>query len=174
MQISYKGIFPRIEENVFLAEGSQIIGDVTILEDASIWFNTVLRGDLAPINIGRRTNIQDGSIGHVNMDQPLWIDDEVSVGHGAIIHGCRIAKGSLIGMGAIVLNGADIGEYALIGAGSIVTENSKIPPFTLSFGSPAKVIRELTEKDLLRMKKTMESYVIKGMEYRQEYKNNEI
>jgi carbonic anhydrase/acetyltransferase-like protein (isoleucine patch superfamily) len=174
MQHSYKGVFPNIKGNVFLAEGTQIIGDVTILDDASVWYNTVLRGDLAPIYIGRKTNIQDGCVGHVNTNQPLWIADEVSVGHGAIIHGCRIAEGCLIGMGAIVLNGAEIGEYALIGAGSIVTENCKIPPYTLSFGSPAKVVRELTERDLLRMKKTMESYVIKGMEYRQELGNNEI
>lgn len=174
MKLAYKGIFPRIEENVFIAAGVQIIGDVTIKQHASIWFNTVLRGDLAQIYIGAKTNIQDGCIGHVNTDQPLWIEDEVSVGHGAIIHGCRIARGSLIGMGAIVLNGADIGEYALIGAGSIVTENSKIPPYTLSFGSPAKVVRELTEKDLTRMKKTMESYVIKGLEYGQEHNYNEI
>jgi carbonic anhydrase/acetyltransferase-like protein (isoleucine patch superfamily) len=174
MQISYKGIYPTIKSDVFLAVGTQIIGDDTIHQDASIWYNTVLRGDLAPIYIGRKTNIQDGCVGHVNTNQPLWLDDEVSVGHGAIIHGCRVAKGSLIGMGAIVLNGAEIGEYALIGAGSIVTENCKIPPFTLSYGSPAKVIRELTEQDLLRMKKTMESYVIKGLEYRQERSKNEI
>jgi carbonic anhydrase/acetyltransferase-like protein (isoleucine patch superfamily) len=174
MQYSYKGVFPTIIGDVFLAGGTQIIGDVTIHQDASIWYNTVLRGDLAPIYIGSKSNIQDGCIGHVNTNQPLWIDEEVSVGHGAIIHGCRIAKGCLIGMGAILLNGADIGEYALIGAGSIVTENSKIPSYTLSFGSPAKVIRELTEQDLLRMKKTMESYVIKGLEYRQELEKNEI
>jgi carbonic anhydrase/acetyltransferase-like protein (isoleucine patch superfamily) len=174
MQISYNGIFPSIKGEVFLAEGTQIVGDVTLNQGASIWYNTVLRGDLAPIYIGSRTNIQDGCVGHVNTNQPLWVDDEVSVGHGAIIHGCRIAKGCLIGMGAIVLNGADIGEYALIGAGSIVTENSKIPAFTLSFGSPAKVIRELTESDLERMKKTMASYVVKGQEYIRELKKNEI
>ncbi|MEX2460803.1 MAG: gamma carbonic anhydrase family protein [Paenibacillaceae bacterium] len=171
---SYKGVFPNIKSNVYLAEGVQIIGDVTIQDDASIWYNTVLRGDLAPIYIGNKTNIQDGSVGHVNMNQPLWIEDEVSVGHGVIVHGCRIAKGCLIGMGAILLNGAEIGEYALIGAGSIVTENQKIPPYTLSFGSPAKVVRELTEQDLLRMKTTMENYVVKGMEYRRELGINEI
>lgn len=171
---SYKSIFPNIKDSVFIAEGAQIIGDVTILDQATVWYNSVLRGDLAPIYIGNKTNIQDGCVGHVNTNQPLWIEDEVSVGHGAIIHGCRIAKGCLIGMGAIVLNGAEIGEYALVGAGSIVTENSKIPPYTLSFGSPAKVVRELTEQDLLRMKKTMESYVIKGTEYRQELVKYEI
>lgn len=171
---SYKGVFPNLKTNIFIAEGAQIIGDVTILDEASVWYNTVLRGDLAPIHIGNKTNIQDGCVGHVNTNQPLWIADEVSVGHGAIIHGCRIAKGCLIGMGAILLNGAEIGEYALVGAGSIVTENSKIPPYTLSFGSPAKVVRELTEQDLIRMKKTMEGYVAKGMEYRQELGKYEI
>jgi carbonic anhydrase/acetyltransferase-like protein (isoleucine patch superfamily) len=171
---SYKGVFPKLKTNIFIAEGAQIIGDVTILDEASIWYNTVLRGDLAPISIGNRTNIQDGCVGHVNLNQPLWIEDEVSIGHGAIVHGCKIAKGCLIGMGAILLNGVDIGEYALIGAGSIVTENSKIPPYTLSFGSPAKVVRELNEQDLLRMKITMESYIIKGMEYRQELGKYEV
>jgi carbonic anhydrase/acetyltransferase-like protein (isoleucine patch superfamily) len=170
MQISYNGIFPIVKEGVFLAEGTQIIGDVTLNQGASIWYNTVLRGDLAPIYIGSRSNIQDGCVGHVNTNQPLWVDEEVSVGHGAIIHGCQIAKGCLIGMGAIVLNGAQISEYALIGAGSIVTENSKIPAYTLSFGAPAKVIRELTEADLERMKKTMDSYCVKGQEYIRELK----
>ncbi|OBR64808.1 gamma carbonic anhydrase family protein [Paenibacillus oryzae] len=166
MLLPFKGIHPVVAEHVFIAEGAKIIGDVQIGEKSSVWFNAVLRGDLAPIMIGHSCNIQDGTVGHVNTNQPLIVEDEVSVGHSAIIHGCRLGKGTLIGMGAIVLNGADIGEYALIGAGSIVTENKKIPPYTLSLGSPAKVVRELTEDDLLRMKKTMEGYVTKGVEFR--------
>ncbi|WP_028610551.1 gamma carbonic anhydrase family protein [Paenibacillus harenae] len=166
MLLPYKGILPAIHEDVYIAEGAKIIGDVAIAQRSTVWFNAVLRGDLAPIRIGRSCNLQDGTIGHVNINQPLLIEDEVSVGHGAIIHGCTIGRGTLIGMGAIVLNGADIGEYALVGAGSIVTENKKIPPYTLSIGSPAKVVRELTEDDLQRMKRTMESYVTKGIEYR--------
>ncbi|HTG69870.1 MAG TPA: gamma carbonic anhydrase family protein [Candidatus Udaeobacter sp.] len=166
MLIPYKGVMPNIHEDVYIADGAKIIGDVTIAEKSTVWFNAVLRGDLAPIKIGHSCNIQDGVVGHLNLNQPLLLDDEVSIGHAAIIHGCTIGKGTLIGMGAIVLNGADIGEYALIGAGSIVTENKKIPPYTLSIGSPAKVVRELTEDDLLRMRKTMESYVTKGIEYR--------
>ncbi|MFC7682039.1 gamma carbonic anhydrase family protein [Paenibacillus sp. GCM10028914] len=167
MNYEYKGCWPSIHSSVFVAEGAKNIGNVRIGAESTIWFNAVLRGDLAPIIIGERCNIQDGVVGHVNNDQPLMLADEVSVGHSAIIHGCRIGEGSLIGMGAIVLNGADIGEYALIGAGSIVTENKVIPPYTLSLGTPAKVIRELTEEDLLRMKQTMQSYVLKGKEYRQ-------
>ncbi|CAM3971381.1 gamma carbonic anhydrase family protein [Paenibacillus alkaliterrae] len=166
MLLPFKGMMPKVDEEVYIAEGAKIIGDVTISRHSTVWFNAVLRGDLAPITIGRSCNIQDGTIGHVNTNQPLILEDEVSVGHGALIHGCLIGKGTLIGMGAIVLNGADIGEYALIGAGSIVTENKKIPPYTLSIGSPAKVVRELTESDLQRMRKTMESYVTKGIEYR--------
>jgi carbonic anhydrase/acetyltransferase-like protein (isoleucine patch superfamily) len=167
---SYNGIFPQVHPTAFLAEGVQIIGDVIIEAEATIWFNTVLRGDLAPIRIGRKSNIQDGCIGHVNVDQPLLIGEEVSVGHAAIIHGCSIGKGTLIGMGAIVLNGAVIDEYALVGAGSLVTENKHIPSRTLSLGSPAKVVRELAEADLLRMQRTMESYVIRGNEYRLQVK----
>ncbi|WP_054957108.1 gamma carbonic anhydrase family protein [Paenibacillus dakarensis] len=167
MNYEYKGIWPTVHSSVFVADGAKNIGDVTIGADSTIWFNAVLRGDLAPIVIGNKCNIQDGVIGHVNAGQPLILADEVSVGHSAIIHGCTIGKGSLIGMGAIVLNGANIGEYALVGAGAIVTENTVIPPYTLSLGTPAKVVRELTDEDLLRMKKTMDSYVLKGKEYRQ-------
>jgi carbonic anhydrase/acetyltransferase-like protein (isoleucine patch superfamily) len=169
MFYTYNGIYPDIHSSVFAAAGVKIIGDVQIGEQSTIWFNSVLRGDLAPVRIGKRTNIQDGTIGHVNTNQPLIVDEEVSIGHGAIIHGCSIGKGTLIGMGAIVLNGAAIGEYALVGAGSIVTENKVIPPYTLSLGSPARVVRELTEEDLKRMQRTMESYVQKGIEYKKEH-----
>ncbi|GIQ67572.1 gamma carbonic anhydrase family protein [Xylanibacillus composti] len=165
LRMAYGGKSPQVGKDVYVAEGVQLIGDLTIGEQASIWFNTVLRADLAPIRIGARSNIQDGCVGHVNTDQPLLVAEEVSVGHGAIIHGCTIGKGTLIGMGAIVLNGAEIGEYALIGAGALVTENTKIPPYTLALGTPAKAVRELNEKDLLRMRRTMESYVQKGREY---------
>jgi len=164
--LPYKRILPQIASNVFVAEGAKLIGEVMVGKESTVWYNAVLRGDLAPIIIGERCNVQDNVVGHVNKDQPLVLQDEVSVGHGAIIHGCEIGKGSLVGMGAIVLNGAEIGEYALIGAGAIVTENKKIPPYTLSLGTPAKVVRELTEEDLQRMKRTMESYVTKGYEYR--------
>lgn len=157
---------PTLGNDVFVAEGVKIIGDVTIGEQSTIWYNAVLRGDMAPIRIGNRCNIQDAVVGHVNSNQPLLLEDEVSVGHSALIHGCHIGRGSLIGMGAIVLNGAEIGEYALIGAGAVITENKKIPPYTLSLGTPAKVVRELTEDDLERMKRTMEGYVTKGYEYR--------
>ncbi|MFD1774179.1 gamma carbonic anhydrase family protein [Paenibacillus rhizophilus] len=165
MRIAYGTYIPQLHPSVYVAEGAKLVGDVRIGQDSSVWFNAVLRGDLAPVIIGERCNIQDGAIGHVADRLPLVLGDDISVGHGAIIHGCRIGNGTLIGMGAILLNGAEIGEYALVGAGSIVTENKKIPPYTLSLGSPAKVVRELTDRDLLRMARTSASYVEKGKEY---------
>ncbi|WHX47357.1 gamma carbonic anhydrase family protein [Paenibacillus woosongensis] len=166
MLLNYRGKRPALDASVFIAEGAKLIGDVTVGKDSSVWFNAVLRGDLAEIRIGERTNLQDGVIGHVNTGQPLIVENDVSVGHAAIIHGCHIGRGTLIGMGAIILNGAAIGEYALIGAGSLVTENTVIPAYTLALGSPARVVRELTEADLQRMKLTTDSYVVKGKEYR--------
>ncbi len=156
---------PQISSSVFMAEGAQIIGDVIIGEFSSVWYNAVLRGDLAAIRIGARSNIQDGVIGHVNTNQPLYIGNSVSVGHGAIVHGCSIADHSLIGMGAILLNGVELGESVLVGAGSLITEGTKIPEYTLVFGSPAKVIRELNESDIERMRRTTDHYVTKGIEF---------
>ncbi|MFD2672914.1 gamma carbonic anhydrase family protein [Marinicrinis sediminis] len=168
MRIAFQGKTPQIEEDVFIAQGAKLIGDLSAGSGCSFWYNAVMRADLAPIRIGNRVNIQDGVVGHVNTNQPLLVADDVSVGHGAIIHGCRIGKGTLIGMGAIILNGADIGEYALIGAGTVVLENSQIPPYTLAVGSPARVVRELNDEDLARMKTTTESYVQKARQFRNE------
>ena len=163
--IPYRGITPIFDNTVFIADGVQLIGDVKIGQSSSIWYNAVLRGDLAPITIGSRTNLQDGVIAHVNTDQPLIIADDVSIGHAAIVHGCTIGSGSLIGMGAIILNGAHLEEFVLLGAGSLVTENCKLPSYTLAIGSPAKVIRELTDDDIERMKRTTRNYIEKGAEF---------
>mgnify|MGYP001237831296 FL=1 len=168
MNIPYKGKTPNLHPSVFVAEGARLIGDVTVGEDASVWFNAVLRGDLAPIRIGRGTNIQDNAVGHVDEGRPLIVGDRVTVGHGAVIHGCTIHDGALIGMGAIVLSGAEVGECALVGAGSVVKENSVIPPRTLAVGVPAKPVRELTEDEIRQMAENAESYVRKGKEFRGE------
>ena len=168
MLVPFQGQTPNVHHTVYLAPGSQIVGDVRIGAHSSVWFNAVLRGDLAPIRIGDRCNIQDNAVGHVNTGQPLVIEDDVSVGHSAIVHGCTIRRGALIGMGAIVLNGAEIGEYALIGAGAVVTENTVIPPRTLALGTPAQVVRELDEQDLERLRRTTDSYVEKGRQYMME------
>lgn len=143
----FNGKEPRIAESAFVADYVTIIGDVTIGENSSIWFNTAIRGDLAPTTIGNGVNIQENTVLHQETDMPLIIEDDVTVGHGCILHSAIIRKGALIGMGAIILDGAEIGEGALIGAGSLVPPGKKIPANTLAMGSPVKVIRELTEAD---------------------------
>ncbi|MFA6808223.1 MAG: gamma carbonic anhydrase family protein, partial [Eubacteriales bacterium] len=162
---------PVIANNVFLAEGSQIIGNVTIGEESSVWYNSVLRGDVDSITIGKRTNIQDLSMIHVNPGQPTLIEDEVSVGHSCVLHGCTIRKGCLIGMGAIILNDSEIGEYSLVGAGSLIPERKKFPPNSLILGTPAKVIRELRPEELEMLKTTNQRYAEKTREYLAEQKN---
>lgn len=147
MIYAFNGKSPQIADSAFVADYVTIIGDVTIGEGSSIWFNTAIRGDLEPTIIGNGVNIQENSVLHQSKGMPLTIEDDVTVGHGCILHGATIRKGALIGMGAIILDGAEIGEGALIGAGSLVSPGKKIPPHTLAVGSPAKVIRELTEED---------------------------
>ncbi len=142
MIIQHQGNLPVIGKNVYLAEGSKIIGKVSISEFSSIWFNCVLRGDIEAITIGQRTNIQDLSVIHVNPSQPTIIEDDVSVGHSCVLHGCTIRKGSLIGMGTIILNDSEIGENCLVGAGSLIPERKIFPPNSLILGSPANQGRD--------------------------------
>lgn len=169
MILPYKDKKPQIDETVFIAPGAKIIGDVTIGKNSSIWFNAVLRGDEAPIKIGERCSIQDNSTCHLYEDHPLVIDDDVTVGHNVILHGCTVRKGALIGMGATLLDGAEIGEYSIIGANTLIPAGKKIPPRSLVVGSPGKVVRELTEKDFELLKDSVDSYVKKGAEYREQY-----
>lgn len=150
MLISNKGIMPEIDEDVFLAAGVKIIGRVKIAKGASIWFNSVIRGDIEPIIIGERTNIQDNCVLHTDKGSPLTIGQKVTIGHGAILHGCTIQEGALVGFGARVLNGAELGEECMIGAGALVTAQTKIPPRMLALGLPAKVVRPLTEEELAK------------------------
>lgn len=164
--LPYMDIYPKIHETVFLAKGSVVSGDVTIGKESSIWYNTVIRGDIAPTIIGERTSIQDNSTLHQSPGNPLIIEDDVTVGHNAILHSCIVRRGAMIGMGAIIMDGAEIGEEAIIGAGSIVPPGKKIPARTLSVGSPAKVIRELGEKDYSELRRIRQSYVEKGQYYK--------
>lgn len=154
----YKEINPKIHDSVFVAKNATIIGDVTIEEESSIWFKTVIRGDVAPTRIGKRVNIQDLSLVHQSPDLPVIIEDDVTVGHQVTLHGCIVRKNALIGMGSLLLDGVEIGENAFVGAGSLVAPGTKIPPNTLAFGRPAKVVRELTEKDLEEMARVRKSY----------------
>ena len=135
---------PQIHETAYVAEGAQVIGDVILKADSSIWYNTVCRADINRIVIGERTNIQDNSVIHLENDQGVLVEDDVTVGHNAIIHGCSIADGALIGMGAIIMNGAVIGKGAVIGAGAVVKEDMVIPDFSLVVGVPGKIVKTLS------------------------------
>ncbi|HCU25938.1 MAG TPA: gamma carbonic anhydrase family protein [Deltaproteobacteria bacterium] len=155
----YQDKWPQLGEEVFLAEGSQVIGDVEIGDGSSIWFNTVLRGDVFPIRIGKKTNIQDNSVIHVTVGMhSAVIEDEVTVGHRVILHGCRVKRRALIGMGSVLLDGAEIGEESLIGAGSLVTPGTVIPPRSLALGSPCRVIRPLREEEIQKLLVSAEHY----------------
>ena len=135
---------PQIHETAYIAEGAQVIGDVILKADSSIWYNTVCRADINRIVIGERTNIQDNSVIHLENDQGVLVENDVTVGHNAIIHGCSIADGALIGMGAIIMNGAVIGKGAVIGAGTVVKEDMVIPDLSLVVGVPGKIVKTLS------------------------------
>lgn len=158
MILGFKGKYPSINPTAFIAENATIIGDVEIGPGSNIWFYSVVRGDQNAIRIGSNCCIQDACILHVELELSLIIEDEVAFGHRVIAHACTIRKGSLIGIGAIILNGAEIGEESIIGAGSVVTPKTIIPPRTLALGNPAKPIRPLQEKDFELIRKTIRNY----------------
>ncbi|MBB6445777.1 gamma carbonic anhydrase [Bacillus benzoevorans] len=162
----YKGKIPKISDTAFIADYVTITGDVEIGDESSIWFNTVIRGDVAPTIIGKRVNIQDNSVLHQSPNNPLILEDDVTVGHQVILHSCILRKKAFIGMGSTILDSAEIGEGAFIGAGSLVPKGKKIPPNTLAFGRPVKVIRELGPEDLADMERVRREYVEKGQYYR--------
>lgn len=164
----FKGKEPEIAESAYIADNAVVTGDVKIGEETSIWFNSVIRGDVAPTIIGDRVSVQDNSVLHQSPNNPLIIEDDVTVGHTVILHSCKIRKGALIGMGSIVLDEAEIGEGAFIGAGSLVPQGKVIPPNTLAFGRPAKVVRELNEEDRKDMARIVREYAEKGQLYKEE------
>lgn len=155
---------PKTDDAAFVAPSADLVGEVTLGENSSVWYNATLRADLAPVTIGANTNIQDNAVVHVDTDQPASIGDNVTVGHGAILHGCRIGDNSLIGMGAIVLSGAEIGEKCIVGAGALVTENKKYPDRSLIIGSPAKNLRTVTDEQAARLQGSADRYVEKARE----------
>ena len=155
------GVKPTILDGgpAFIAQSADVIGNIIVEEDASIWFGAVLRGDNEPIEIGKRTNIQEHSVLHTDMGFPLAVGDDCTVGHRAILHGCTIADNCLIGMGAIVLNGAKIGPNSLGGAGALVTEGKVFPENSLIVGSPARVIRTLDDNAIAQIRASAAHYV---------------
>ncbi|WP_100331904.1 gamma carbonic anhydrase [Bacillus xiapuensis] len=162
----YKDKVPAIAKTAYIADYATVTGDVTIGEESSVWFHTVIRGDVAPTIIGRKVNIQDNSVLHQSPHNPLIIEDEVTVGHQVILHSCKIRKKALIGMGSIVLDNAEIGEGAFIGAGSLIPPGKVIPPHSLAFGRPAKVIRDLNDRDRKDMERIVKEYAEKAQYYK--------
>ena len=158
---------PSIHPTAFVAPGADIVGDVTLGEEASVWFQCVLRADINRIVIGPRSNIQDGTIVHLADDFGTHVGELVTVGHKAILHACTIADEVLVGMGAIVLDGAEIGARSIIGAGALVTGGKKFPPGSLILGSPAKVVRTLSLEEQAGIRKWAEKYVAVSRAYRE-------
>ena len=168
----YKGIYPKIGKGVYISENATVIGDVEIGEDSSIWFGTVIRGDVNYIRIGKRTNIQDNSVVHVTHEtHPTIVGDDVTVGHRVILHGCTLGNYILVGMGAVIMDGVEIEDFVIVGAGALVTQNKKIPTGVLVAGVPAKVVRELRDEEINMIKESAGNYVKYKNEYLKEHKS---
>jgi len=166
MVYNFKNKKPIISETAFIAPSADIIGEVTVGNNCSIWYNVTIRGDIAPVVIGKNSNVQDNSVIHVGHDVPAVIGNNVTIGHNVIVHACTIKDNSLIGMGAIILDYAEIGEESIVGAGSLVTQRKKFPPRSLIMGSPARLIRELSEEEIQGIRDNVQSYVDIVLEYR--------
>ena len=164
----FRGVAPRVHPSAYVDETAQVIGDVEIGEQSSVWMNAVMRGDVNRIRVGRRTNVQDGTVVHVMRGtHPTTIGSNVTIGHAAVVHGCTLADRILVGMGAILLNGVEIGEDSIIAAGTLVTEESKIPPRSLVMGSPGKLKRQLTDIEVASILEYSERYVGYRLDYMQ-------
>ena len=157
---------PRIAASAWVADSAQVIGKVELAEDASIWFNAVLRGDTELLKVGRGSNVQDGSVLHTDSGVLLELGENVTVGHQVMLHGCTVGDGSLIGIQAVVLNGARIGKHSLVAAGSVVTEGKQFPDGVMIMGAPAKVVRELTPEQIARLEWSAKHYVENARRFR--------
>ena len=159
MIYKFKKIKPTLDNNSWSAPTASLIGKVTLKKDASVWFGAVLRGDIEPITIGEGSNVQDGSIFHTDPGCPLVLGKNVTVGHTVMLHGCEVADDTLIGIGSIILNKAKIGKNCIIGANSLIPENKVIPDRSLVLGSPGKIIRQVTDKEIEKIKENAKHYV---------------
>ena len=161
---------PQIHPTAFIEASAQVIGDVHIGEQSSVWFNAVVRGDVFYIRIGRRTNIQDGTVIHVtNGTHATILEDEVTVGHNVTLHGCHIARGCLVGMGSIVMDGVVVGEKSLVAAGSLLAPGTRVPPRSLVIGAPARIKRALTDEEVAGLDTYWQNYI----EYTKLYRSDE-
>ncbi len=163
-------ILPRIDASAYITDSATVIGNVVIEANVSIWFGAILRGDNELITIGEDSNIQENSVVHTDVGYPLTIGKGVTVGHQAMLHGCTIGDGSLIGIQAVILNGAKIGKNSLVGAGALVTEGKEFPDNSLIIGSPAKAVRELTSEQVAALKASAAHYVQNGQDYKKQLK----
>lgn len=165
MIVGYDSLFPKIHGTCFVAESSDLIGEIEIGEDSSIWYNTVIRADGDKCIIGKDTNIQDGAIIHVDVGLPTIIGDGVTVGHGAIVHACTVGNNVLVGMGAIILDNAKIEDNVIIGAGALVPQGKVIASGSLVIGSPGRIVRSLSEEEIENIKKSAKHYVELSKKY---------
>ena len=165
---------PKVHVTAFIEESARVIGDVEVEEDSSVWFNCVIRGDVLPIRVGRRTNIQDGSILHPSNQMMVRVGDNVTVGHGAVIHGCTVQSNCLIGMRATIMDKVVIGEWSIVGAGALVTEGTDIPSRSVALGIPAKVVRSVDEEDLKLLRTRHLEYVELKDAYLRERSRNRL
>ena len=156
----FKGLLPDISQTAFMVQSAEIIGDVQIGELSSVWFNVVIRGDVNFIRIGKRTNVQDGTVIHVTHEKhPTWVGDDVTIGHNVTLHGCKIGNRCLIGMGAVIMDGALVEDEAMIAAGALVTPGTRVPSGTLYAGSPARYKRDLSQLEIDGLKKSADNYL---------------
>ncbi|MBI4176590.1 MAG: gamma carbonic anhydrase family protein [Candidatus Aenigmarchaeota archaeon] len=166
MILSFRGKAPRIHETCFIADNATIAGDVDIGENSSVWFGAAIRGDLGPVRIGKGSSVQDNCVIHTDPGRPAFIGDGVSLGHGVVVHGATVKSDCIIGIGAVLLNGCEIGEGSIVAAGAVVKEGEKMPPASLVVGVPGKVVRQLTDDDVKKIKENAAEYVKLGAEYR--------
>ena len=164
---TFENSTPEIKETSFVAPNASLIGRVKIGENSSVWFNTVLRGDMETITIGNESNIQDLSMGHADPGFPLVLGNRVTIGHHCVLHGCKIGDDCLIGMGAIIMNGVRIGRGSIIGAGAVLLEGMEIPEFSMVIGSPAKIKKTYDESILDNIRKSAKIYVKRSISYRE-------
>ncbi|ULQ58495.1 gamma carbonic anhydrase family protein [Brucepastera parasyntrophica] len=169
-----KDSVPDIHSSVFVAQTAEVAGEVFIGESSSVWFSASVRGDIAPITIGKDTSVQDGAVIHCDTGQPCRIGDGVTIGHGAIVHSAEIGNNTIIGMGAIILNQAVIGEDSIVGAGALVTGGKTFPPKSMILGSPAKAVRELTPEELAHNRENAQHYVQLASSARTDYQEVEV
>ena len=161
---------PEIDDSAFVADSATVIGKVTLQPNSSVWFGATIRGDNERITIGTNSNVQEGTVMHTDIGHPLTIGADVTIGHQAMLHGCTVGDGALIGIQAVILNGAKIGRGCLVGAGALVTEGKEFPDNMLIIGSPAKAVRELTAEDVARLKGSADSYVQRAQLFKTQLK----